>query len=158
MNPQKDFKDYLRKVGQPSVQTYLTNHPRLAAEIFDESGEETKRIVEVDPFMKSAEVIEKQEKKKREKAAAGGDRRRGSKKEKEENKRNSVMAELASNLKRSSSNQSQPDKCIEMVADEYLREHFRLPGGFFTIKSPEEAQLKNQDLTRQLEIVEAMLG
>jgi len=45
-----------------------------------------------------------------------------------------------------------------MVADEYFREHFRLPGGFFTIKNPEEAQLKNQDLTRQLEIVEANLG
>ena len=68
------------------------------------------------------------------------------------------MAELASNLKRSSSNASQPDKSIDMVAEEYFREHFRLPGGFFTIKNPEEAQLKNQDLTRQLEIVEALLG
>jgi len=45
-----------------------------------------------------------------------------------------------------------------MVAEEYFRDHFRLPGGFFTIKSPEEAQLKNQDLTRQLEIVESLLG
>ena len=53
------------------------------------------------------------------------------------------MAELASNLKRSSSNASQPDKSIDMVAEEYFREHFRLPGGFFTIKNPEEAQLKN---------------
>ena len=68
------------------------------------------------------------------------------------------MAELANNLKRSSSNLSQPSQSLELVADEYFREHYRLPGGFFTIKSPEEAQLKNQDLTRQLEIVEANLG
>lgn len=47
---------------------------------------------------------------------------------------------------------------MDMIADEYFRDHFRLPGGFFTIKSPEEAQLKNVDLTRQLEIVEANLG
>lgn len=75
--------------------------------------------------------------------------------------RNSVMAELASNLKRSSSNLNQSGaggQGMEMVADEYFREHYRLPGGFFTIKNPEEAQLKNQDLTRQLEIVEANLG
>ena len=65
--------------------------------------------------------------------------------------RNSVMAELASNLKRSSSNLNPSGavtQCMEMVADEYFREHYRLPGGFFTIKNPEEAQLKNQDLTR----------
>lgn len=65
--------------------------------------------------------------------------------------RMSVMAELANNLKRSSSNQSSNGGTgMEMVADEYFREHYRLPGGFFTIKNPEEAQLKNQDLTRQL--------
>lgn len=74
------------------------------------------------------------------------------------------MAELASNLKRSSSNNMSQggsgaaSSMMEMVADEYFREHYRLPGGFFTIKNPEEAQLKNQDLTRQLEIVEANLG
>ena len=45
-----------------------------------------------------------------------------------------------------------------MIADEYFREHYRLPGGFFTIKNPEEAQLKNVDLTRQLAIVEENLG
>ena len=28
---------------------------------------------------------------------------------------------------------------MEMIPDEYFREHFRLPGGFFTIKNPEEA-------------------
>ena len=68
------------------------------------------------------------------------------------------MAELASNLKRSSSHLSQPNQAMDMIAEEYFRDHFRLPGGFFTIKSPEEAQLKNVDLTRQLEIVEANLG
>ncbi len=68
------------------------------------------------------------------------------------------MKELANNLKRSSSNLSANGNNIELVADEYFREHYRLPGGFFTIKNPEEAQLKNQDLTRQLEIVEANLG
>ena len=86
----------------------------------------------MDPFQKSKEVIEREKSKKE-----GG--RRPSKKEKEEKKRNSVMAELANNLKRSSSNASQPDKSIDMVADEYFREHFRLPHGFFTIKNPEEA-------------------
>jgi hypothetical protein len=53
------------------------------------------------------------------------------------------MAELANNLKRSSSNLSQPGVGMDQIADEYFREHFRLPGGFFTVKSPEEAQLKN---------------
>lgn len=28
VNPQKDFKDYMRKVSQPSVKAYQTNHPR----------------------------------------------------------------------------------------------------------------------------------
>ena len=28
VNPQKDFKEYLRKVGTASVETYLKNHPR----------------------------------------------------------------------------------------------------------------------------------
>ena len=68
------------------------------------------------------------------------------------------MAELANNLKRSSSSLSEPNTNLDLVAAEYFREHFRLPGGFFTIKTPEEAQLKNQDLTRQLEVVEANLG
>ena len=55
------------------------------------------------------------------------------------------MAELASNLKRSSSNNMSQggsgaaSSMMEMVADEYFREHYRLPGGFFTIKNPEEA-------------------
>ena len=49
------------------------------------------------------------------------------------------MKELANNLKRSSSNLSANGKGIELVADEYFREHYRLPGGFFTIKNPEEA-------------------
>lgn len=49
------------------------------------------------------------------------------------------MAELASNLKRSSSSNLKESNGIEMVADEYFREHFRLPGGFFTISDPEEA-------------------
>ena len=79
VNPQKDFKDYMRKVSQPSVQTYLNNHPRPVAEITDEQGEETKRIKEVDPFQMSAEVKE-EEKKKRDKAGAGGERKRSSKK------------------------------------------------------------------------------
>ena len=57
--------------------------------------------------------------------------------------RNSVMAELANNLKRSSSNLSQPGEGLDQIAEEYFREHFRLPGGFFTVKSPEEATLKN---------------
>ena len=47
---------------------------------------------------------------------------------------------------------------MEMIPEEYLREHFRLPGGFFTITTPEEAQLKNQDLAQQLVIVEENLG
>lgn len=73
--------------------------------------------------------------------------------------RNNVMAELANNLKRSSSSfNKEAGEGIEMVADEYFREHFRLPGGFFTITTPEEAQLKNQDLQKQLNIVEENLG
>lgn len=66
------------------------------------------------------------------------------------------MAELANNLKRSSFHQ--PGGGMEMIAEEYFREHFRLPGGFFTITNPEEAALKNEDLAKQLEIVEANLG
>ena len=27
VNPQKDFRDYLRKVAQPSIKTYQGNHP-----------------------------------------------------------------------------------------------------------------------------------
>ena len=53
--------------------------------------------------------------------------------------RNSVMADLCYSLKRSSSNISSKGQGLELVADEYFKEHYRLPGGFFTIKSPEEA-------------------
>ena len=85
------------------------------------------------PFMKSAEVIEDQKNK----------RRSGSKSKNKAamlvSARNSVMAELANNLKRSSSHLSQNGQGMEQIADEYFREHYRLPGGFFTIKSPEEA-------------------
>ena len=50
VNPQKDFKDYFRKVGQPSVKTYLANHPRAVIDTADANPlEEEKKIAEVDP-------------------------------------------------------------------------------------------------------------
>ena len=101
---------------------------------------------EESPFSRSKEVLEKQRRCKKTKGEVV-------------TARNSVMAELANNLKRSSSsNLSQPGEGIDQIAEEYFREHFRLPGGFFTVKSPEEATLKNQDLGRQLGIVEENLG
>ncbi len=54
VNPHKDFKDYFRKVSQPSVNTYLTNHPRPEiededAQLVEEVKQEVKKIKEVDP-------------------------------------------------------------------------------------------------------------
>ena len=55
VNPQKDFKDYFRKVSQASVQTYFSNHPRqeiaeLEASPSESADRQTKKIEEVDPF------------------------------------------------------------------------------------------------------------
>lgn len=89
---------------------------------------------EESPFKKSKELLEKQKR-----ASL-----KSNKADEIVTARNSVMAELAHNLKRSSSsNTKETGVGLEMIADEYFREHFRLPGGFFTIKTPEEAQLKN---------------
>ena len=53
------------------------------------------------------------------------------------------MAEVAHNLKRSSSNTKKPELGIENIPDEYLKENYRLPASFFTIKSQDEANLKS---------------
>ena len=54
VNPQKDFKDYMKKVSQASVKTYQTNHPRkvVEPEQVEESKAPTgrKKIKEVDPY------------------------------------------------------------------------------------------------------------
>ena len=127
-------------MAQPSVKAYQNNHPhhdQEAALAEEEAKVAAKnKIKEVDPyarkeesspFMRSAEVI------------ANAKRSGKSRKEIQVSARNSVMAELANNLKRSSSHLSQNGSGMELIADEYFREHYRLPGGFFTIKNPEEA-------------------
>ena len=75
VNPQKDFKDYIKKVSKPSVKTYQQNHPQKSPEEFEQQPEEESKgnvIKEVDPFAvkkereepdspfgKSAEVLAK---------------------------------------------------------------------------------------------------
>ena len=50
------------------------------------------------------------------------------------------MAEIAINLKRSSSNSKKLEGMdLALVPHEMFRENFRLANSFFTIKNPEEA-------------------
>ena len=72
VNPAKDFKAYVRKVGQPCVKKYQQNHPRQeSVEPAEEEEVKGRQIQEVDPyarkdkdpqspFLMSAEVIAKQ--------------------------------------------------------------------------------------------------
>ena len=68
------------------------------------------------------------------------------------------MAEVANNLKRSSSNTKKPELGIENIPDIYLKQNFRLSQSFFSIQSQEEANLKSQELNEKLEIVEQNLA
>ena len=74
-------------------------------------------------------------------------------------KRESVMAEIAYNLKRSSSNSSNQEKNdLKQVPKEFFKSDFRLANSFFTIKDQQEAKERDAELTQQLAIVEANLG
>ena len=69
------------------------------------------------------------------------------------------MAEIAYNLKRSSSNSKQQElHDLKQVPEEMFRADFRLPNSFFTIKDPAEAKERDSELNKQLAIVEANLG
>ena len=51
VNPHKDFKDYMKKVSQPSIKTYQKNHPIKVEDSTEESKIDTKKkIKEVDPY------------------------------------------------------------------------------------------------------------
>ena len=69
------------------------------------------------------------------------------------------MAEMANNLKRSSSNTKKLEGMdLKVIPEEMFKENFRLSNNFFRIKSQEEATAMNEALNRQLEVVEANLG
>ena len=51
------------------------------------------------------------------------------------------MAEIAHNLKRSSSNSKKLEGMdLKLIPEEMYRKNFRLSNSFFTIKNPEEAK------------------
>jgi len=69
------------------------------------------------------------------------------------------MAEIANNLKRSSSNTPVPEGMdLRQIPDEMFNKNFRLTENFFQITTPEDAQKRTSELNQKLEIVEANLG
>ena len=61
VNPQKDFRDYLKKVSVPSIKTYQANHPLVEPEAASEEQKESQeqqkpKIKEVDPYAAKNEV------------------------------------------------------------------------------------------------------
>ena len=69
------------------------------------------------------------------------------------------MAEIANNLKRSSSNARLIEGMdLNLVPEEYFKSNFRLNATFFTIQSPAQASERTEDLNKHLEIIEANLG
>ena len=69
------------------------------------------------------------------------------------------MAEIAYNLKRSSSNSNKQEKNdLKQVPEKFFKSDFRLENSFFTIKDQQEAKDRDAELTQQLAIVEANLG